>query len=191
MKLGVAGRLTFLDTADSELGVAQRLQPWHREPRRRRVLSTAERVTILRIAGCLHLPALAGFEHGDSAQYAFKVRETGASFDLSYATGRLSELRIGYRVSKLHTYVTSGTPSLPPLSGMVGATRMQFTHDGMNHIVPTEGVYFSFDGQWVNRRPGARKAFPMMESGNAYARQLTKSYSVLETMSGGTTVNTV
>ncbi|MBL8175964.1 MAG: hypothetical protein JNK48_14905 [Bryobacterales bacterium] len=191
LKLGIAGRLTFLDTltpdselrSDFSLGIENRAAgEYYQRLKGSRFFASP--------AAFISQRSQDFFDHGDSAQHAYKVRETGASFDLGYATGRFSELRIGYRVSKLHTYVTSGTPSLPPLSGMVGATRMQFTHDGMNHIVPTRGVYFSFEGQWVNRWPGARKAFPMMESRIAYARQLTKSYSVLETMSGGTTVNT-
>jgi hypothetical protein len=73
---------------------------------------------------------------------------------------------------------------------MVGATRLRFTYDHLDHIVPSSGLYFSFDGEWVNRWPGARKEFPILESRIVYARKFGNSYSLLDTMSGGTTVST-
>jgi len=191
LKLGIAGRLTFMDAlaADSEwradfsLGADNRLATEY----------------YYRLKGTRFFAAPSWFlyersqdfyAHGNTSLFSYKVRETGGNLDLGYAAGRSSEFRLGYKVSKLHTSVTSGTPDLESLSGMVGATRLRFTYDRMDHIVPNRGLYFSFDGEWVNRWPGARKQFPILESRIAYARKFGESYSLLNTMSGGTTVNT-
>jgi NTE family protein len=191
LKLGIAGRVTFLDALapDSE---------WRTDFS----LGTDSRVATeyyYRLKGTHFFAAPSGFLYqrsqdfyngGNTSLFSYKVRETGGNFDLGYAAGRFSEIRLGYKVSKFRTYVTSGTTDLQSLSGMVGDTRLQFTHDRMDQIVPTRGLYFSFDGEWVNRWPGARKQFPILESRIAYARKLGETYSVLHTMSGGTTVHT-
>lgn len=191
LKLGVAGRFTFMD-------VLTRNSEWRTDFS----LGTDNRIATeyyYRLKGSrffaapnlyLHQRFQDFYDRGDTAIFSYKVRETGGHFDLGYALSRSSELRLGYKVSKLHTYVTSGTGDFESLSGMVGATRLRFVHDGMDNIVPTRGLYFSFEGQWVNRSPGARKQFPILESRIAYARKLGESYSLLNTMSGGTTVNT-
>jgi NTE family protein len=191
LKLGIAGRVTFMDALASN-------SEWRTDFS----LGTENRVateyyyrlkgTRLFAAPSLFLSERSQdfYDHGGTALFSYKVRETGGSFDLGYAAGRYSEFRLGYKVSKFHTYVTSGTPDLQSLSGMVGATRLRFTYDRMDQIVPNRGIYFAFDGEWVNRWPGARKQFPILESRIAYARKLGESYSLLNTMSGGTTVST-
>jgi NTE family protein len=191
LKLGFGARLTFMDA----------LVP-NSEWRTDFTLGGDNRVAseyYYRLQGTHFFAAPGGFFYqrsqdffngGDTALFSYKVRETGGTFDLGYAAGRYSEFRLGYKVSRLHTYVTSGTSDLQPLSGMVGATRLRFTYDHVDQIVPTRGLYFSFDGEWVNRWPGARKHFPILESRIAYARPLGETYTLLNTMSGGTTVNT-
>ncbi len=191
LKLGIGGRLTFMDLlapnsewrTDFSLGVDNRVATEY----------------YYRMGGTRFFAAPSLFfyqrsqdfyDHGSTALFSYRVRETGGNFDLGYAAGRFSEFRIGYKVSKLHTYVTSGTPDLQELSGSVGATRLRFTHDRMDRIVPTRGIYVSFDGEWGNKWPGARKPFPILESRIAYARKFGESYSLLNTMSGGTTVTT-
>jgi NTE family protein len=191
LKLGVAGRVTFLDALapDSE---------WRTDFS----LGTDNRVATeyyYRLKGTRFFAAPGGFLYqrsqdfrngGDTSPFSYKVRETGGIFDLGYAAGRFSEFRLGYKVSRIRTRVTSETPGIQSLSGMVGATRLRFTHDRMDQIVPTRGLYFSFDGEWVNRWPGARRQFPILESRIAYARKLGENYSLLGTLSGGTTVHT-
>lgn len=191
LKLGIAGRLTFLDLlapnselrTDFSLGIDNRAatEYYHR------LKGTPFFVAP---GWFLYERSQDFYDHGNTALFTYKVRETGGTFELGYAAGRFSEFRLGYKVSKLRTYVTSGTPDLTSLSGVVGATRLRLTHDRMDQIVPSRGVYFSFDGQWVNRWPGALKQFPILESKIAYARKLGETYSLLNTMSGGTTVNT-
>jgi NTE family protein len=191
LKLGIAGRLTFMDAlardsewrTDFSLGTDNRVATeYYYRLKRTRFFAAP--------SWFLYERSQDFYDNGNTALFSYKVRETGGILDLGYAAGRYSEFRLGYKVSKLHTYVTSGTPDLQSLSGMVGATRLRFTYDRMDHIVPYQGLYFSFDGQWVNRWPGARKQFPILESRIAYARKLGESYSLLNTMSGGTTVST-
>jgi NTE family protein len=191
LKLGIAGRLTFLDAlarnsewrTDFSLGTDNRVATeYYYRLKRTRFFAAP--------SWFLHERSQNFYDNGNTSLFSYKVRETGGTFDLGYAAGRSSEIRLGYKVSRLHTYVTSGTPDLKSLSGMVGATRLRFTFDRMDQIVPNRGLYFSFDGEWVNRWPGARKQFPILESRIAYARKLGDSYSLLHTMSGGTTVNT-
>jgi NTE family protein len=191
LKLGIAGRLTFMDAlvpdsewrTDFSLGTDNRVatEYYYRLKRTRFFVAPS---------WFLYERSQDFYNNGNTSLFSYKVRETGGNFDLGYAAGRFSEFRLGYKVSKLHTYVTIGTPDLQSLSGMVGATRLRFTYDRMDHIVPNRGIYFSFDGEWVNRWPGARKQFPILESRIAYARKVGESYSLLNTMSGGTTVNT-
>lgn len=191
LKLGIAGRLTFMGAlagnsewrTDFSLGTDNRVATeYYFRLKRTRFFAAP--------SWFLYQRSQDFYDHGNTSMFSYKVRETGATLDLGYAAGRSSEFRLGYKVSRLHTYVTSGTPDLRPLSGMVGATRVRFTHDGMDHIVPNSGLYFSFDGEWVNRWPGARKQFPILESRIAYARKLGESHSLLHTMSGGTTIST-
>ncbi len=191
LKLGIAGRFTFMDVlapnsewrTDFSLGTDNRVATeYYYRIKRTRFFAAP--------GWFLYQRSQDFYDHGDTSLFTYKVRETGGSFDLGYAAGRFSEIRLGYKVTKLHTYVTSGTPDLKSLSGMVGATRLRITHDRMDHIVPNNGLYFSFDGEWVNRWPGARKQFPILESRIAYAKKLGESYTLLNTMSGGTTVNT-
>ncbi|WP_321477531.1 patatin-like phospholipase family protein [uncultured Paludibaculum sp.] len=191
LKLGIAARLTMLDVlahnselrTDFSLGIDNRIatEYYYRLKGTRFFVAPG---------GFLYERSQDFYNQGNTALFSYKVRETGGSIDAGYAAGRFSELRLGYQLRKLHTYVSSGSPDLTSLSGMVGSTRLKFTHDRMDSIVPTSGLYFSFDGQWVNRWPGARKQFPILESRVAYALPIGEQYSLLETMSGGTTVST-
>ncbi|MFN0172692.1 MAG: patatin-like phospholipase family protein [Bryobacteraceae bacterium] len=191
LKLGVAGRVTFMDVlapnsewrADFSLGTDNRVATEYYYRWKGTRFFVAPR-------WFLYERSQDFFDHGNTSLFSYKVRESGGTFDLGYAAGRYSEFRLGYKVSNFHTYVTSGTSDLKSLSGMVGATRLRFTHDRMDQIVPSRGLYFSFDGEWVHRWPGARKQFPILESRIAYARKFGESYSLLSTMSGGTTVTT-
>lgn len=189
LKLGVAARLTFMDAlspnaewrTDFSLGTDNRVasEYYYRLNGTRFFVAPGS---------FLYQRSQDFFDHGDTSQFTYKVREYGGRFDVGF-TGRFSEVRLGYKVSKFHTYVTSGTPGLTPLSGAAGAARLRFTHDRMDHIVPSRGLYFTFEGEWVNRWPGARKQFPILESRISYARTLGTAYSLLNTASGGTTVN--
>lgn len=191
LKLGIAGRLTFMDVlasnsewrTDFSLGTDNRLATEYYYRLRRTHFFLAP-------GAFLSQRSQEFYASGNTPLYSYKVRESGGSFDIGYAAGRSSEFRLGYKVSELHTYVSSGPPDLKSLSGLVGATRLRFTSDLMDQIVPSRGLYFYFDGEWVNRWPGARKQFPILESRVAYARNFGKTYSVLDSMSGGTTVNT-
>jgi NTE family protein len=129
------------------------------------------------------------YNNGNQALFQYKVREGGGYADAGYVVGRDSELRLGYKISHLQTYVSSGTPDLAPLSGMVGATRLRFVHDGMDNVVPNRGLHVVFDGQWVNRWPGARKQFPILQSEISWATSFRERYTLLNVMSGGTTLN--
>jgi len=191
LKLGVAARFTFMDVlipnsewrTDFSLGIDNRVATEY-------YIRLKKTRFFVAPSWFLYARSQDFYDHGSTALFSYKVRETGGISDVGYAAGRYSELRLGYKVSKFHTYVTSGTPDLKALSGMVGVTRLRFTHDRMDQIVPTSGLYFSFDGEWVNRWPGARKQFPILESRIAYARGFGETYSLLDTMSGGTTVTT-
>lgn len=190
LKLGIAGRLTIMDLlipdsewrTDFSLGTDNRVATEY--------YARLKQTRLFMAPGWfLSQRSQDFFNHGSTALYSYKVRETGGAFDLGYSAGRFSEIRLGYKISQLHTYVTSGTSTTPPFSGQVRATRLRFARDEMDHIVPTRGIYLTFDGQWADRWPGAHKQFPILETRIAYARQIGDSYSILELASGGTTVS--
>ncbi|MGJ5820457.1 patatin-like phospholipase family protein [Paludibaculum fermentans] len=190
LKLGIAGRLTIMDLlipnsewrTDFSLGTDNRAATeYYARLRQSRFFMAPGWFLTQRSQDF--------YNHGSTSLYSYKVRETGGTFDLGYSAGRFGEVRVGYKVSRLHTYVTSGTSGAQPLSGQARAARVRFAYDRMDHIVPTRGLSFTFDGQWVDRWPGARKQFPILETRIAYARQLSESYSIVESASGGTTVS--
>jgi len=191
LKLGVAGRLTFMD-------VLARNSEWRTDVS----LGLENRIATeyyYRLKGARFFAAPGGFlyqrsqdfyDRGNNPLFTYKIREAGGSFDIGYAASQFSEFRLGYKLSNLHTDANSGTPDLIPLSGMMGAARMRYTYDRMDRIVPTSGFYLALDGQWVNRWPGTHRQFPMLEARIAFAKKLGDSYSLLNAMSGGTTVKT-
>ncbi len=190
LKLGIAGRLTIMDLLipDSEWRTDFSLGTENRIATEYYVRLNQTRL-FLAPGGFLSQRSQEFYNHGSTSLYSYKVRETGGTLDLGYSPGRFSEIRLGYKVSSLHTYVTTGISGDQPLSGQVRAAHARIAYDHVDHIIPTRGVYFTVDGQWVDRWPGARKQFPILESRIAYARQFGDSYSIVESASGGTTVS--
>jgi NTE family protein len=129
----------------------------------------------------------ADFHENGKSLFEYKVRELRGYADLGFAISRNSEFRIGYDIGHLHTYVTNGNPPVTPFSGMTSAAHLRYAYDGMDNILPNNGVHFILDGQWVNRWPGAATQFPVLKSEFSFAKTFHERYTVLNFMSGGTT----
>ena len=96
------------------------------------------------------------------AIYGTRTAETG--LDLGYNTGRLSELRLGYRFHYAESSVRTGDPTLPSVRGSASAISLRWTYDGQDRpVLPDRGTFVTLDSNWFFQAPGVSKPFQTAE----------------------------
>ncbi len=186
LRLGVAGRLTFLDVGASG-------SEWRSDfgLGRRDFLST-EYFYRLRSSKFFVAPQaflveskLDVFE-GQGRIARVNTRDGGGGLDIGYAAGRFSEFRLGYVYSHLRFSTTIGLPNLPAFGGGVSRIRARYVYEGQDSaLVANRGLRFEFNGQWILTAPAAGKQFLVADTQLRWARALSPRYVLSAAAAGG------
>ncbi|HEU0124355.1 MAG TPA: patatin-like phospholipase family protein [Bryobacteraceae bacterium] len=127
----------------------------------------------------------------------YRVRRTGAGFDIGYNFGRFSELRAGIEVARLRADVQIGLPILPRAAGteqlFTGRWRLNTLNSG---AIPTRGLFTEVEGNWNFKTPSVyflgQNATDPGKYGQGfgqlvYARTFQPKWSGMLRLSGGST----
>ena len=83
---------------------------------------------------------LNGYQDGEFVA-EYRVKRTGAGFDVGYTTGLRSEVRLGYDEADVRARLRIGIPTLPEASGADRAATLRWAFDGQNSpLVPSRGL---------------------------------------------------
>ena len=84
--------------------------------------------------------SLNGFVDGEFVA-DYRVKRTGAAFDVGQTTGLRSEVRLGYDEADVRARLRIGLPLLPEANGSDRSASLRWTFDGQNSpLVPSRGV---------------------------------------------------
>jgi len=95
----------------------------------------------------------------------YRHRLVGGGFDLGYAFGRTSELRLGYEGGYKHLSPQIGNVAeLPTVSGATGDVKLQYSLNKLDDpVVPRSGEGVKFYTKYFNTNPAAPEGFPLSE----------------------------
>jgi NTE family protein len=72
----------------------------------------------------------------------YRIKRTGAAFDLGYTSSHISQLRVGMDFADVRGRIRVGDPRLPEIEGGERSARVQYLFDTQTSpIVPSRGVY--------------------------------------------------
>jgi len=118
----------------------------------------------------------------------YRNRRVGGRFDLGYAFGKSSELRLGYEVGFQKVSTELGNPVVAPVRGRYGATSVRYTLDRFdNPVIPRSGVRLESTFKFFDANPGAQDKFPSEQLRVGWAEPTSERSSFLFFASGGTT----
>ena len=90
----------------------------------------------------------------------YRVKETGAGFDVGFNSGRKAEVRLGVDYADVRGRLRVGSPLLPETSGSQQYATLQFVWDGQTSpIVPTHGLYQTARLRYYFSAPNATADF--------------------------------
>ncbi len=96
----------------------------------------------------------------EDLEAAYRTRRGLAGFDLGFALGPRSELRIGYEGAFLRARVESTAPTLRDLDGWEHGGRARWVYDGHDHwLVPGRGTRIETEARWLETAPGQPSGF--------------------------------
>ncbi len=126
---------------------------------------------------------------GQSRIAEYAVDQQGVGLDIGYAAGRKNEFRFGYEFLRLHTKVSTGTPTLPRFEGFFQALRGQWLYDNADSaVIPRHGIRASISMRWVFSAPVVVQPYPILESRIQSAFPIGRGpYSMITALEGGTT----
>jgi NTE family protein len=121
------------------------------------------------------------------AEYRLANAEIGA--DVGYGSNRFNEVRLGYQVGYLNANLRLGAPVFASVSGRVGAARLRYFLDHTDDpVIPRRGYNVEAKFRWVDTSPGAREAFPALETSFGYYQPIAKPASLFVIAEGGSTL---
>ena len=119
---------------------------------------------------------------------SYRVRQIGGGFDVGYSFNRSSQLRLGYEIGDLRTFLRIGAPTLPTPAGRFGTSSIRYNLDRLDSpLVARRGEIVSARLQWNDTVPGAPRGFPLSELYFGIVRPVSKPASVFLQGFGGTT----
>ena len=84
-----------------------------------------------------------GFNDDGEFVAEYRVKRTGAAFDIGQTTNLRSEVRFGYEEADVRARLRVGVPTLPEANGSDRSVRLQWIFDGQNSpLVPSRGLRF-------------------------------------------------
>jgi len=91
-------------------------------------------------------------------------RRMGAGLDLGFASGRRSEIRVGYEYFNGALATVIGSPGLPGTSGGNGLLGAKFIYEGQDSPnIPSRGTRFSAEIDHIIQSPGAAHSFQQLK----------------------------
>lgn len=112
----------------------------------------------------------------------------GGGVDVGIASGRSSELRVGYQLFNGDLAPLIGSSGLPNLTGSSGQLRLHFVYDGLDRpTVPSRGERVVFNLSHVFQSPGAPQPFQQLEARSSTFIPLSRKTSLFLNVYGGTT----
>lgn len=120
----------------------------------------------------------------------YRVTERGAGLDAGLASGRKSEIRLGYEWLHMDAGLRVGSPVLSSMEGSVRSAVLRWQYDGRNNpVVPTGGTRSGLVARFYQAAPGAERDFLQLQGAVSTFRPLSPTRTVFAMVSGGTTFN--
>jgi NTE family protein len=131
--------------------------------------------------------ALDGFLD-DKRVAQFRDRRAGGGVDFGLASGRRSEVRVGYQIFHGDISPLIGSAGLPTLDGTSGDVHLRAVYDDQDSaIVPSSGERVTAEITHVFHAPGVTQSFNQMQIQSSTFVPLSRRGSLFLNTSGGTT----
>ena len=125
---------------------------------------------------------------GDQRIGVFRDERGGGGLDIGLASGRRSELRVGYQLFNGDLVPLIGSSGLSELNGSSGQLRLRFVYDGLDRpTVPGRGERVVLNVSRVFQSPGTVRPFSQLEARSSTFVAISAKTSIFVNASGGTT----
>jgi NTE family protein len=114
-------------------------------------------------------------------------RRMGAGLDVGFASGRRSEVRVGYEYFNGALATVIGSPQLPGTSGGNGLLSAKFVYEGQDSPnIPSRGARFSAEIDHIIHSPGAAHSFQQLKLNGSQFLPVSAKGSIFGSAAFGT-----